>query len=228
MNFDYIKHHILLLVVVALLIFGAVYGIESLIASHDAANATKYAQILQEQEKQTAVLEARLEQQESQWQQQNQTQLALIQKLGASITQRNAQLTQTKQQNSTLSAEEAANTLVKLTGDNQIKAVDSTVVLDLPAAISTVNTFDSLATLQANYSDVQQQLESERLIADNLQSDVDKQKDVIAAKDAQIAAQAKKYDGDVASLKAEARKSKLKWALFGAIGAGIARALLGI
>ena len=225
---DYIKHHIALLVIVALLIFGGVYGVESLIASHDVANAVKYEQILQEQQKQTAVLQAQLETRETEWQAQNQAALATIQKLSSGITQRTQQLDQTKQQNATLTTSQLSDKLTHQTGANpgEITATADTINIDLPTAIHIADRFDEYQTLTLNYADVQTQLSQEKTIAANLQQDVTDTKGVVTAKDVELADQKKSYEAQISQVKADARKSKARWFGLGVIVGFIGRTIL--
>lgn len=227
-DFSYIKHHIILLAVVVVLAFGAIYGIESIIASHDATSSTQWKAILQAQTAQTQVIANKLTIDEQTWTQQNAAQQAVIAQLASSIIQRDKATTVQVQHDATLSAVEAAQRIASQTKSQpgEVLAQGGNVQLDLPISRVVVASLDQLPAIQADLIDTRKQLVSETTVATNLQNNVDEQSTLIAVMKTQAIDADKSCKADIATVKAQARKSKLRWfgvgVIIGVIGAHFA------
>src|SRR5271156_449385 len=89
----WLKTHIIMLVIVVGLAWGGVYGVESLIAKHDAAQEAKYSVILQAQTAQTTAIENKLSSDETNWNQLAQQLTAQNTQLAQQVASRDAQIT---------------------------------------------------------------------------------------------------------------------------------------
>jgi len=211
-DLTYIRHHIILLIIVVGLAFGGIYGVESLVARHDAANASQTALILKQQQQQVASLESQLQSNEQQWQKVETQLLVENTQLAQTIAQRNTQLAVVQKQNATLTAQEAAQQLTVQTKaqPNEVTAQGSTVILDLPIARTLVSDLDSIQVLQANLSDTQTQLKNETQIASNSQANVKEQAVVITNLQTENKDEIIACTTQIAAIKATNRKDKIK------------------
>jgi hypothetical protein len=229
-DLSYIRHHIFLLTTVVILVFGSVYGVESLIASHDAANNAQWRAILQAQIVQTQAIADKLTSDEKTWAQQNAAQQAVIAQLTNSIIQRDKTTAVQVQHDTTLSAVEAAQRLSQQTKSQpgEVLAQGDNILLNLPISRQIVASLDQLPTLQLDLVDIQKQLISETTIATNLQNNVDGQQNLIASMKVQATDADRSCKADIATLKAQARKSKLKWFGLGVVVGLVSARFLGI
>jgi len=216
-DINYLKHHLLLLVAAAVLIFGAVYGVESLMAGRAAENDAKWQTILNTQIAQTQLLQQKLATDEANWAAVNAQLLATNQKLSGMIDARDKQLQDQLKKNATLTAVEAAQRLEQQTQakPGEITVSGNTVTLDLPITQQVVSTYDKLVVLQTDLADTKTQLKNETAVTVNLQQNIDRQKEVITGLETVNKDQFKACDAQVKNLKAQARKSKTKWFFVG-------------
>ena len=201
---NWLKTHIVLLAIVVALAFGGVYGVESLISNHDAKQAAQYQALAQQQavqnaefQKQTANQLLVLAQQNAQLEQQF-SQIVTV------LAQREATEKKLPQVNQNLSAAEAAKTLGgTVQGDN--------VVLDLPLARTLVTDVQLVPLLQQDKTDLEKQnglLQTE--VANGVQA-LNLEREAHASDNSANAATIKARDAEIVAIKAECRKSKLKW-----------------
>lgn len=225
---NWLKHHLILLGVIALLVFGGVYGIESLLSSRDAANNARFEEILKATQQQVTILQTKLDEREMVWQQQNQEQQVLIQKLGAGIVQRNQATQESIKRNATLSAAEAAQKLTQQTSANpgEILPGADAVTLSLPVTRNVISSLDLLPTVQANLADTEQKFLAQQTIATNLQDNLNTEKELIAALRKNITDADNACKSEIAVIKSNARKSNLKWAAGGAVFGAVVKALI--
>jgi hypothetical protein len=215
-DYSWLTHHLLMLALVGVLVIGSVYGIESLIAKHDAAKDAQWKSVV-------AADQQRLATDEANWQQQFQVLSAQNTQLLGAISQRGAALAVQQKKDATLSANEAAQRLSEQTkaAPGEVTAQGNNLLVDLPISRQIVIGLDQLPVLQANLTDTKTQLTNETTIAQNAQSDVVAQKKVNAD-------QVEACKAQVADVKAQARKSKLKWFGIGYVAGVISARLLGI
>lgn len=223
-DFTWISSHLILLAVVALLVFGGVYGVESLLSRRAAANDAKWEYLLKEQTAQTQTIQQQLTQDEKQWAQVVSKLTAQNVQLAATVNERDRQLQQQEKQNATLTAQEAAERLAAQTHAEQgeVTVAGNSVVLDLPVTRRVVDSLDSLSTTQADLEDTKQQLVNETQIAVTAQDDVAEQKTLVAAQQKQLATAQQTCKAQISDLKAKQRKNILKTIFIGlGIGIGI-------
>ncbi len=217
-DFNWIKGHVILLLVVAALIFFGVYEIENLIANHDKQKDAQWQQVLAAQTQQTQLLAGKLAQDENAWSAQNAQNQQLILTLAQTISKRDAAVQKQQQIDTTLSAKDAAERLAQQTkaGAGEVVAQGDSVTVDLPVTRQVVQLLDRLPVAEADLADTQKQLGAETVVATNLQANVNEQKSLVESLKTQNTDQIKACQAQVKDLKAQARKSKLKY-----FGAGV-------
>ena len=197
-------------------------------AKQAAKEDQKWELILNEAHQQTQAIQQQLNQDEKNWAQINSKLLAENGKLASQINQRNAQAQQQIQQDQNLSAVDTASRLEQQTAESgEATAVNSTIVLTLPIGRKIVTMLDEVTPLEDNLAATRQQLTNETEVVKNLQSDLNGKDKLIAAmqveaKDANTACKKQ-----IADVKAQARKSKMKWFGVGFVLGFVARGFAG-
>lgn len=224
---SYFLHHILLLVIVVGLAVGGFYTFENQLQKHDLAEEAKYSSLLANQTKQNQDLQMEMTEQEAHYQQIQQMLTAQNEQLIKTIATLN-QKTQTQvKQDATLDAQQAAEHISQQTNakSGEVVAQNNNVVMDLPISRSVTSDLDLLVGTQSELVDTQTQLKNETTIATNLQTQSTQQTAVISGLQKQNTEQVAACTAEVAALKKQNRKSKIK-AFF--IGAGtVVVAILG-
>jgi uncharacterized phage infection (PIP) family protein YhgE len=225
-DWTWLNQHLILLAIVALIIFGGVYGVESIIAKHDATRAAQDSAILAQQTATTKALADQLQSDESQWSKVQAQLLAQNTQLSQAIAARNQQIATLVKTDATLSAEQAASKIsIDLQAEpGEVTPSGNSVALDLPVARRVVSSLDQLPVVEANLTDTQKQLANETTVATNAQTDAKQSQQVIASQQTQIADQTKACNAQIAALKSQNRKSKIKSFLLGAATALVALA----
>lgn len=221
-DLKWVRSHIVLLLLSAAIAFGAVYGVVSLLSSHDAANDKKWQQILSSQQTLTSALQSQLNSDETKWAAANSQLLASNEKLASAISARALDLSTKIAKDANLTAPDTAKRLGgTANGSNDI-------LLPLPVGRNIVVSLDTLTSVQADLADTKSRLSNETAIAVNLQSNLDSQDKLLSAFRTQADDQEKACKAQVADLKAAARKSKLRWFGAGWVSGMISARLLGI
>jgi hypothetical protein len=219
----WVIHHLAALLITGALVIASVYGVETLIAKHAAAQAAQdnaalaavVQTVKQSQTEATArdqALEATV-----------QTLIAQNAALTKTIEQQSQQTQKQVQNDQSLDAQDAASRLSAQTNaaTGEVAVSGSNVVLDLPITRRVVADLDTLVGAQADLKSTQTQLANETQVANTAQADATAQKTLVTAQQNQLAAAGKACDAQIASVKASARKGKLK-----AFGGGVATVLL--
>lgn len=206
----WVKAHIILLLLAAGLAWGSVYGVESLIAKHDAATAKRYELLLSAQETQTAALETRLQTDEAASAARDAAAQAAYAALAQGIIARDAKTSGAVKTAATLDATQTAAAITKETG-GPATAVNDTIVLPLMTG-RTVNE-DLLAYdgLKLDYTDAQKQLDEQKIVLGDNATDINDLKALDASQTKQLADQAVACQAQIKSVKAADRKRLLKW-----------------
>lgn len=227
-DLKWLRAHVVLVLLTALLITGAVYGVDSLIERHDAANSQKWEQVLAAQEKQTQSLTTLFQEQIKADYAANQELVTSNAKLEQAISERDVALQRQKQQDATLDAQGAASRIVQQTKaqPSDAQAAGDTVVMSLPLSRTIASDLDELQSAIDDAADTKKQLANETQLAANAQSDFTTAQKLIASKDADIADAAKSCDARVAFVKAKARKSFLKGLYTGVVIGFIGKRLI--
>jgi hypothetical protein len=226
-DLTWLRGHLLALVVVGALIFGGVYGVESLVARHDATTESKWTTILKNQTDQNTLLQTQITADEARSAAIQTQLLAMNAQLSAARNTRDTQTAVAVKQVPTLSAEQTAQSLTQQTGANvgEITASSDTVILDLPIAHVLLSDALLVPTVQADNKDLATELANETTIANNAVADVAAQKKLVLGLEDQITTTAKVSAAEIKTLKAQARRSKLRWFLSGVIVGFIGRTL---
>jgi hypothetical protein len=214
-DITWLKTHLILLVIVIVLVVGSVYSIDSIIAKHDAANSTKDSVALQQQTAQTDMLLTKFQQFEQVSAQQNAQLTAMNAQLSNYITQRDKALVPVLQKDTTLSAVDAAQkiTLQTKSQPGEVVAQGDIVQMDLSASRIVVANQDQLPIVQADLADAKTEIRQGETVIENLQTNVSDGTKVIDSMKIEAADAAKKCSDDIATVKSNARKSKIKWIL---------------
>ena len=221
-DYAWFTQHILLLAFIAMLVGGAVYGVDSIIARHDVATSQKFEQILQQQAAQTATLQKQLSDDEAVNAQRDAQFQATIASLSQSIVQRDANAKKQSAVDASLSAAAAAQRLVQQTGasPSQVTVSGNLVTMDLPLTRNVVSDLDALVVARGDLADTQKQLTAQSgLTADANQNLVDAKK-VIGSQTLQLADQTAACKSEIKTLKAKQRKNLFK-AFFAGVVVGI-------
>ena len=227
-DFNWLKSHLILLIVIAALIAGSVYGIESLIAKHDAQRVQQDQQVLMAVTNQTNDLKARMMQDEQQEATRDAQYNQTIAQLSAIISNQSTQLQKQIKTNATLTAVQTAAALTTKTKSQpgEITATGDNVTLDLSAARTVNSDIDTLATTQSQLIETKKQLDAQTSLTIDANLDVTNAENVIASQQNQINIGNKTCQDQVSLLKVQARKSKIKWFFAGLItGFGLAHPL---
>lgn len=218
-DLSWLKHHIVLLVIVIVLVGASVYGIESIIARHDAVSSAKADIVLQQQTAQTNLLATKLQQDEQLSAQQNAQLMAMNAQLSSYITQRDKAAAIIVQKDATLSALEAAQKITVQTKaqPGEVVVQGDTVQMDLSVSRTVVANQDQLPVVQADLTDAKTEIRQGETVIENLQTVVLDGRNTIDSMKTQAVDADRACKAEVATVKAQARKSKLKWFLTGLI-----------
>lgn len=210
---SWVKHHLILLAVIIIFFFGGVYFVVHLLANNTAANNAQWQQVLAVTEQHVQTLESKLTDDEKARANVQAQQQAIISQLATAIAQRNAAVDKQTKIDATLSASEIATRLSQLSQAKvgEITAQGDNIVIDLPIGRTVMASLDLLPVVQADLADTQQQLAGETTIASSANAMIEEQKMVIDSINQLAAIQQKATAATVSDLKAQARKSKLKY-----------------
>jgi len=210
---SWLSHHLILVGVIILVLFGGVYEVENLMEKHDKAREQASAQALQLVVAQVKTLENHMATNDAASAQREAQYNATIQTLSAAIAARDKALQQQIQKNATLTAQQAAARLAEQYKVDvaSAQAEADKVLIDLPLARSIVTTFDQNVSCQANLTDTETQLTAEQGKNVDLKQQVSDRDSVISGKNEELGKQKKNYEDQISTLKDNARKGKLKW-----------------
>jgi hypothetical protein len=225
-EWKWLTTHLLLLALVAGLVFAGVYGVESLVARHDAATATKYDALAKAQAVSNQQVQQSTQQQISQLAQQNAALQTQVQALLQQNNQRNTTLVVQQKTDATLPPTALAQRWDSLLGtQNQISTTPSGFGVTPAAAVDTVTQLESVPVLTANNKNLQAAVDNQTTqIANDKTSLADEAKALDSEKTSHVADN-KAGAADLASCKASARKSKTKWFFVGVVIGFVGRVL---
>jgi hypothetical protein len=218
---SWVKTHLLLVGVVAALVFGSVYGVESLIANHDAKNAIVLQTLADSQAKANAQFQISVKSQIDAIAAQNAELAAENQTLIKALASRQVIEAKIPVQNSSLSAQDAASAL-------KGQAVNDQVVLPLPVARDLVTSVQLVPLLQADKADLEKSnglLETE--VANGVKA-LDLERTAHTNDNSTNAGTIKARDAEIVAIKADARKGKMKWFFIGYVAGFVSAKFVGI
>jgi len=227
-DLTWLKTHLVLLVIVVALAVGSVYAIEGLVAKHDIAQEARDQQLLTLVTSQTTDLKTRMAQDEQTAVQRDQQYATIISQLSGTISKQTGQLQQQVKQNATLNATQTARAITDKTKAQlgEVTAVGDNLTLDLPIARQINSDLDTLATTTLQLGETQKQLQAQTSLTTDAVLDATNAKKVIDSQDVQLKDAAKVCTDQINTVKAQARKSKIKWFFAGVLtGLGLAHPL---
>lgn len=217
----WLKTHIILLAVVAGLILGGIYGIESLVAKHDDAAAAKYSQIAADTAKQN-----------QQFQLQVQTEIASLVAANQQLANQNQQLVvslATRQnQEIQIPKQTASLTAVQVAVELQGTANGDNVSLTLPVAQNVLASVRLVPLLQADKKNLQDAYNNEVQIANNNEKLYTEEQKALVSEQGSHKADNEANAKQITKIKADARKSKLKWLGIGILIGFVGRGFTGV
>jgi hypothetical protein len=204
---------VILLGVVALLIFVAVYFVDNLIEKRDAADASKYATILASQAAETKTLQQQLAEDSAGNAQRDATYQKTIAQLSQGIIQRNAATQQQQKVDANLDAAASAQRISTQTGAaiGEVTVSGNGVVLDLPIARNIVSDLDAFVSTKGDLADTQKQLTTQQGLTADARKEATDAESVVTSQSVQLVDSTKSCNSQIAVVKAAARKSKLKF-----------------
>jgi hypothetical protein len=218
-DWTWFQQHLLGLVFVALLIGGAVYGVEGIIARHDAANDSKWAAILATQVAQTKTLQAQFASFEQESAARDAQYQATISSRAQNISKRNVAAKQQATVDATLDAAGSAQKLAAQTqaSAGEVAVSGNNVVLDLPITRRIVVALDALPVAQADLADTQSQLVAQTALTVDANHNLANSQAVVASFAQQSIDQTKSCNAQIKSIKAKNRRTNIKFFIAGVI-----------
>jgi len=216
----WVKAHLVTVIVAFVLLggtaVGSVYGVESLLAKRDLATEQRYNTLLSGEVANTKAAQATLATTLSSFNDTLHQMQTANAALAQSIVNRNIQTQKQVKIDATLDSQQTAQRLSSQTSAQagQVTANGSDITVDLPIARSIVADLDGLAGTQQNLVATQKELDNTNQMYTASQQVVAAQKKTLDAVITENAGQVKACAAQVTALKAQNRKSKMKW--FGA------------
>lgn len=219
-DLSWLKMHLILLAIVVILVFAGIFGVESLIARHDDAAAAKYSQIAADTAKQNAAILAQVQAANTALLNTNQQLASQNQQFASALATRQIQEVQIPKQTASLTAMQIA---VELQGT----ANGDNVSLTLPVAQNVLASVRLVPLLQKDKTDLQSAFDNQVQIANNNEKLFENERQALVSEQGSHKADNEANAKQITKLKADARKSKLKWFGIGVIVGFIGRGFLG-
>jgi len=215
------------LIIVALIIGASIFGFQKYadIRANDASAKVQAAQAqVTAQKAADAQLAAQVQQTTQQYQALVSTLTAQNNQLAASVVARNTALTQQQTTDRTMPLPQLATRWAADAGFDvsKLQATASSLTVEQDAVAATVEQLDSIPVLQANLTDTQSELTNTKTELSDANVLVGQQKQEITGLTQQNADQVKADNAEIANVKAQARRSRLKW-----FGAGVVVGFIG-
>ncbi len=224
-DWKWVTQHVILLILAGLLVFGAVYGVESLLTKHDIAMEAKYSQILNQQSAQTQLLETQLKTDESNWTQlssQLTSQNAADQQI---IATRDSQINQLITKINVMKPPQIAADLQTKLHSGVATVLPDGIKLDTNAARDVDSQLAQGTAAEQNLVITKTELENEVMLVNGAEKTISVSNTALAAEQKKNADQITACSAEVRTVKAEATKGKLKWFGIGVVVGFIGRAM---
>jgi hypothetical protein len=203
--------HLVILAVVGCLVFGGIYGVESIIAKHDLATQNHYSQLLATQTALTQSIEAKLATDEAGWAQQAAALTKQNNQLAQQVVSRDAQLSALITKIGTMQPPAIVADLQPKLRAGTATVQPNGVLLDVPAARDVDEQITEGTTAKSDLAATKTQLGNETVIATNAEKDAAETKTALTAEQTKNGDQVKACNAQITTLKAQSRKGKLKW-----------------
>lgn len=213
---SWLKQHERLIIVTLVLLFGGYigHGVLNLMAKNADAKVQQAQAQLTQQQTANAQMAAQVQQATQQYQQIVTTLQAQNTQLAQTIAQRNTQLVQTQAIDKTLPVSQLDTKWAADAGvdASQLQAgSNGQTIASQEATVATVQQLDSIPVLKANLSDTQTELTNTKTEFTAANQLIGEKTQQITGLQLQITDEQNTCKAEVADVKAQARKSKLKW-----------------
>lgn len=226
-DLGWVKHHVILLALVVLLTFGAVYGVETIIARHDDKNAIVLQTIAQQMQQSNQVLQQQNKAQIDALTQQNLQLQQEVSSLATAIATRDTQLQKTQAQVPQLSPDQLSSEwLARIKNAGNIKPILGGYQVDQSAAVATLQQLESVPVLEEDKKDLEAEIANTAAQLNNETAKFDLEVKSHASDNAANKAALDAKDAEIKKVKADCRKSKLKYGFIGTAVGIIIKAVL--
>lgn len=209
------KAHLISLALIVSLTLGGIYGIESIIAKHDAAKSQEYSQLASQIQQSNAQFQQSVNSQLSNLAAERAADKAEIAALTAALTSRAKVEQKIPQTVSSLTVQQVATQLGGTANDNLVE-------LPLVPAQKALEALLLVPQLQADKADLVQVNATCNAGLANAEQALSIETAAHASDNTANAATVKALNAEIVSVKAQARKSKIKWFAIGFVSGYIA------
>jgi hypothetical protein len=216
-DYTWLQTHILNLAITGLLVLGGIYGVESIIARHDALVSNHYDALAAQSAVQNQVIQKQTADQISQLAAQNSQLQSQVSSLAQAISSRDAALLTLQKQVVNMQPPALAAEWPKYITHGTVTALPDGVKLDTPAAQDSLQQLESVPVLQADKKNLQDQTANQAVEITNDQTSLKASFDALANEKLSHIADQKACEADKKTLKAQARKGKLKAFFLGVV-----------
>jgi len=221
-DWKWLTQHIILLALVVALSVGGIYSVESIIARHDALKDNQLQTIATQITQQNAITQQQTQAEIAALTQQNIALQTQVGTLATAITTRDTQLKQTQKTDATLPPTElAAHWQNLITMPNSVAVTPTGYTVTPAGAVGTVQALDSIPVLTQDKTDL---ANSNKLFQQEVANDnqmFSKEQTAHQSDNATCTADKNALNGQISTLKADARKNHIRDAFFGAIAATV-------
>lgn len=216
-DWTWLVSHLIILAFVALLVGGAVYEVDSIIARHDAVASSKASALYEKQFAQTQTLLQQLRTDQAASLARDAQYQAEIVQLSKSIQVRDANVKKQQQTDSTLDAVSAGARLAQQTNAQagQVTVANDLVTIDLPLTRGIVADLDLLVATKADLQDTQTQLTAQTGLTTDAKAQLVDANKVIGAQKIELVDSANVCKAQIKVLKANQRKKLMKVGVVG-------------
>jgi hypothetical protein len=226
-DLNWLKTHLVLLVILVSLTFGGVYGVETLVAKHDASTASQYQAIAAATAAQNATIQAQTQQQIALLAAQNSQLEAQISQLSQAISNRDAELIKQQAKIPALTPVQVASNIQPFLSKGIATVEPTGILLDTPASQEVLTQLEELPICKADEADLKAiETKQETEIA-NLSTSNGSLQTALTSEKASHKADVEADATELVKVKADARKSKLKYLGIGYVAGFLSRKLVG-
>lgn len=225
-DWNWLKTHLVLLVLVIALGFGGVYGIETIVAKHDAAEATKDALILQQQTTLTKSIEDKLASDSTAHAAAEAQLTAQINADHDAMARRDAQVSQLIAKINIMQPPQlVADLQPKLHAGTATELSDG-IKLDVAAARDVDEQITAGQTAQADVNTLKGEVAAQTTITANTKADLVTANKAIDGEKQKNVDQVSACKTETDKLKSDARKGKMKWFAIGYVAGLLTHAFI--
>jgi hypothetical protein len=218
------KHHVILYAVAIAFALGLTYVVESKLADHNEQKYEAMKALSDQKDSTNAQFQKQIVDQLAQMKAENDQQVILNTQDRATITSLQQQLRDQKTKDATLPPTDLAARIQTLAPGGTVTVAADGYKLDRPEAVAVVQALEEPATLNTQITLDEKIIQRDDTIITNEGKALDSEKAAHAADVATLVADKATLNQQIVTIKAEARKSKLKWFLAGLVtGFGLGR-----